>query len=113
MHSCIALVCQPLPALPQPTISNLQPLIHIRSLLPPPHNTSHSKRKQGIEVGIGLLEKAGPAVCKFGPDALKPVLEQTIDSLLKQTPEQLSRLPQLSVAVAMVDPKTLGVSSTS
>jgi hypothetical protein len=66
---------------------------------------------QGLEIGISLLGDFGPTVCKFGPDVLKPVLEQTIATLLKQTPEQLARLPQLADTLANVDPAILGVSS--
>lgn len=65
---------------------------------------------QGIEIGLALLPEFGPVVCKFGPDALKPVLEATIASLLTQTTEQLARLPALADAMANVDPAILGVS---
>lgn len=57
-----------------------------------------------------LLGDFGPVVCKFGPEALKPVLQQTISILLKQTPEQLARLPALADTLTSINPATLAVS---
>jgi hypothetical protein len=65
---------------------------------------------QGITIGLELFGDFGPTVCKFGPDALKPVMEQTLDILIKQSPEQLARLPQLADTMANVDPAILTVS---
>lgn len=65
---------------------------------------------QGITIGLELFADFGPTVCKFGPDALKPAMEQTLDILIKQSPEQLARLPQLADTIANVDPAILTVS---
>lgn len=69
--------------------------------------------RQGLEIGVTLLGDFGATVCKFGADALKPVMSQTLDSLLKQTPEQLARLPQLAEAMAAIDPAVLSVSPSA
>jgi hypothetical protein len=79
--------------------------LFLLAALPPPF-----QHAQGLEVGVSLLGDFGPVVCKFGPDALKPVLKQTIAALTKQTPQQLARLPALADALATVDPKILAVS---
>jgi hypothetical protein len=65
---------------------------------------------QGVSIGLELFGDFGPTVCKFGPDALKPVMSQTLDILIKQSPEQLARLPQLAETMANVDPAILTVS---
>jgi hypothetical protein len=97
---------------PQPTLRRVNPVAcYLADLLTfPPALLPCRNPTQGLEIGVGLLSDFGPVVCKFGPEALKPVLKQTIGALLKQTPQQLARLPQLADALANVDPKILAVS---
>jgi len=64
---------------------------------------------QGIEIGVALVEDFGKVVCKFGADALSPVLKELLNLLNNQSTETLGQLPALVDALTRADPNLFGV----